>query len=620
MSTPVLQRIDLYDDFPYAAGAVRLRPLMDVEHWELDEFLDGLLWRKRGTVVIPRDETIVEEQVLVFVFKDILGVFSTKQLRINGVEFRVSDGTMLLSGEGPERDLARRDQVIGELVGLTWNLAKMDASKSVATCITDTVLPRLPAYWEVGTVTPTTLVTVQYQAGDTPSAAVLRQVEAVNKATGIQYEVSVTADDVSGKFEVNVTQVGVTAPTILALPNRSILDFLQRQQADGHATRFAPVGRNGATIGRNVWKVVAVQTSIPDWVELEDIEGGPGPAWEADQWLLPTACRLRRANGTFETITDVIVISVQRTRFYVADAANFTVNDRVKIVADGTGTEVLYVESPSAQATYGKIMLPLTLDDDDTDNLFSPNAGFDVWGTPPPGWTVTAGGGVYVEETGAGNWLFGGRSLKLTVSTMTPYKEVVIQVPTGGMYYWFSVWTSVLTNNGLGASQFHAKVDGADIVGSPIELGPFVNQGHQRHNIGGFIGAGSHTFRAEIKLGDVVYLSGAQLTEGTALREFSKGSGATRMIQAANARFRAGAGLPVETIEVTYADLARLDPRNFINLQLRDGCQFRLRYPALNFDRTMRVLRRRTRSEAPGEPAITLQNRPGTFSDFYAVR
>lgn len=601
MSRPLL-RIELRDDLACNSGV--LLAVLPVVSAETTSAIESLLVVERAVVTVPEEwedlALVVERAILRFVFQEGTASGAMDEYRITGItraSGAATSGVVTIRAAGIAFDLVEGGKLVRRLVGVVVEYRYTGANVALSSQWSSHLETAAPTHINSGTFTPTVLVSPEYD-GDTCLSGLRKAVTEANRLTGVEYLISVARNGATD-YQVSVTDYNASATAPDLRTGKNLVGLVRTSIPGAQTTRCQVVGSDGSGIGNNHWQVDAVSAGVH--IDVEDINGGIGPAQEADQyngeyWI--------DTGGTAHAITDTQVISTTLTRLLMASTAGITAGDWGRIAADSSGNELEYVEAVADAATYGVVLGTLRSDQTRALNILA-NPGFRTWGTPPPGWTVTSGGGVYVEETGAGLWLFGGRSLKLTVATMTPYNERVWQVRTGGEYFRWDCWVSVISSGGVGASVVTFNYDGGTIAGGSFDLNDYVGQGWVRLSRAAFCGAGSRTFRVSAQLAGVIYLGGAGVFPVSSLVEeppFTYGSGSAQMMQQAVAHLDANSSPPL-SYDVNLLDLYRMDPDGIGGYEaLVLGCSPTINDTDLGVTVTPRVIEIRRRHVANGVP------------------
>lgn len=557
MSRP-LRRVELWSNLACASGvAVAVVP---VAGCEVTHGVEDVLVTHRLALTVPDTwedvGELVERRVVRLVFAAGTGAGAFDEYRITSISRASGTGRGLVTvrGVGVEFDLVDGGKLVQRAVGAVVEYRYPAPNADISDQWTDHLDAAAPSYITAGTFTPTVLVNPEYD-GDTALSGLQRCVRLANALTGDTYLIAVDRNGVTD-YLVSVTDYNASAAAVDLRTGKNLQGVTRATVAGSQTTRVQVIGADGSGIGNNHWEVDSVSAGVH--VDVVDINGGLGPAQEADQF---NGAYWIDTGGTAHAITDTQVVDAQTTRLLMASTAGITAGDWGRIAADSSGNELQYVEAVADTATYGTVLGTLRSDQTRTLNILQ-NPGFHEWGSPPPGWTVTSGGGVYAEETGAGLWLFGGRSLKLTVATMTPYNERVWQVRTGGEYFRWDCWVSVISSGGAAASVVTFQFDGGTIPGGSFDLNDYVGRGWTRLTQSAFCGAGSRTFRVSAQLAGVIYLAGAAVCPVSSLVEeppFTRGSGAAQMLQQGVAHLLETSSPPV-AYEVDLLDLYRADP------------------------------------------------------------
>lgn len=461
-----------------------------------------------------------------------------------------------------------------------------------------------------GTITPTGNYDMTY-AWDSPLSALLRLAEItlmeldVRRVGTTQYAIDL------------IPSVGSSAPVADVRLGRNLVNLRRTRVADEQVTRVFPRGMQTdsvyATMADATWIVSAVAGTV---VTLADPAGGAGPIQFTNQFV---GMYLRNAAGTLYPIT----ASNPATQQLTVTGVSVAVNDPVQIRLDSAGSDLLYLDSPADQTSYGIRAVPFDVPDVPATNNLVKNAVMRTWpgsaSAPPTSWTAlgaptiakqtagpfTALGGnsIHVTATADGTGVISDPMPLLGLTALNPYVsgfarvwgvsgqyrvELVFTVPSGTTT--LPVLPDVATNtvNGqfedIGLSGINAFALGATAVQIRV--------------------AQHGTVAAEF------YVDAAQVTQSAAQLPFVEGSGGVRLWQAGNDRLRQN-GAPLITYEVPIVDLAAVNPGLWAgDTQLAVGGQVRVTDARLGVAITTRLMELQRDYKVPGNTKITLSNRP----------
>jgi hypothetical protein len=628
----LVQRIDLYDLWKLNGG----KPLtaLPALSWSEDLLADPYQITRRATLVLATHERarnlVVERAVIRFQ----LAGGAYRSYRIAGIDDDDPSSRTTLALEGPGFELGDQDDIVHEFDAAGHLiLSPKDAGKTPAQALTDRVLSVLPAYWQLGTITPTVMDDVEYGPGTTPLQAALAIAEAASRRTMIRYRLRVEEDEIAGKMKLHLT--APTSAIADVRPARNLLQFLLKSDPRELTTRAIALGANSAHCGQNAWRVTAVDTSgTPDLVDVEDLAGGPGPVQEDDQFV---GRYLVGPDGVALAILDSVGLSTTTSRFSVADASSLSVDDWVRLALDSAGRELHFVDAPAAIAAYGKKLGTFNLPLDASTNLLAGNAdlrvggGADLVASPPPGLTITRMAppildplATIAEATGAGQFLTGGRSLKITTGSQRRIGYVlltdavhIVVAPLTTRIFTAAVWVNITRGNGGAASYVQlVSVSGATQASLQETLTGLAGKGWQKATVTLSVtnpsGAVPITFDLALRVQMVMdmFFDSYQLSEAQEIASFVAGSNPAAMIQELNRQlYLEGFTGPLRQFEVGLVDLEQMDGTRYPYDALEEGGSIRLVHERLAVPEVLEILRLTRTSEALLTPTIELGSR-----------
>jgi hypothetical protein len=307
-------------------------------------------------------------------------------------------------------DLNVRDNPI---TSTTSNVTTLDVSYATKTPtqLVTAIMAFAPSWFDVGTVTPTTVVDVSVS-----SAYPLRGLRAVVdalRARGVDCELDFRRNGTTGYYLDLVTTIGSSASAVDVRTAKNLLATTRAKRLAEQATSVimrggAGVRRSGTptTIALGFWKVASVSGSD---VELRGAEDCPDPILYDDQF---NSHYLQKTDGTYTQITDTVASTQKVT---VASAASISANQWLRIVSNSSGDDMVKLSKPTATAplTQSRIV-PISGLTDRTN--WCVNAVFARWTAgAPDDWTETdtAGHATISEESSV--VLYGSRSCKVVV-------------------------------------------------------------------------------------------------------------------------------------------------------------------------------------------------------------
>lgn len=641
-----LRRIDLYDTWPLDAGE-RLATLQAVA-WSEDFFAEAFLLTRRGTLTLATELKVMVAGVLTRV-RDLVVVRRVIRFELTGGLYRSyriaeiddDDRARLttLTLQGPAFDLGELDNIVHEFDAAGQVLlSPKDAGKTPSTALTDRVLPALPAYWELGTITPTTMDDVEYGPGTTPLQAALAIAEAATRRNMVRYRLKVEENDSTGKMRLHL--VAASAQVADIRPGKNLLRFLLKTDPRELTTRAIAISPNGSHCGKNQWKVTAKDTSgTPDTIDVEDLVGGPGPVQEDGQF---EDLYLVGADGVNRQILASVKVDTETSRFSVTDASAITVGDHQRIALDSAGQELHYVDAPGAQASYGTRVGTFAVSLDDKTNFLT-NADLKSYAEPPTGWSLAtyiyntldgslvADGadptGFYAEDTS--DFLTGGRSVH--ISGLTGGKIMRVQFPVTlnldatkrifSAAVWVKVNSAVVGTTGaiVGNSWVTFGRNNPSWTEAPVDLYPLVGKGWQPVPItlialGAFIPSNPTTLTLTLWISGDVQIDAAQISEGQSIAQFTAGSGPAAMIQELNRKlYLEQYNAPLRLFSPEVVDLYTLNGTRYPYEQLEEGASIRLVHEQLAAPEVLEILRLSRSSATPLLPRIEVGSRRRLF-------
>lgn len=157
-----------------------------------------------------------------------------------------------------------------------------------------------------------------------------------------------------------LTEVGSSLGEVLVSDQRNLIQLQRERTREGMYSVVVPVGKKPpksdehANIGQATWKVTSVQVDTPttgqDTIKLEDRDGGDGPLLEDDQHV---GRYLFLRDGT---TTEILDTTATAGTFVVQTASGTATGDDAMILASATGTLLTELRSPSATASFGRVV------------------------------------------------------------------------------------------------------------------------------------------------------------------------------------------------------------------------------------------------------------------------
>lgn len=520
------------------------------------ERFEGVVVTPALTLTVRRDWSDRAELVVRRVIRLLFDDGSFDEYRISGlVDGSGDDGIVTVTGAGMILDLAEQANYVSQTASpvLTVTL-----SGSPTACLT-TIDGFSPAWWAVGTVTPSSPVEVPV-TNATPLAAAIAVAQAANALTGVVYELSARRNGTSGYYlDLTVYNAAAAIPDVRT--GKNLVQVKRDQRTTDLVTRVVPLTTDGGGIAENYWRVSAV--TVNTFIEVQDLLGGLSPLLETN--ALDGKYILDDNNGTHQ-ITTSTVIDGATARFAMASTTDISVGDRVRIVANSSRDPLLTLDGPTAQAVYGIRLgtIPATLDG--LANWIR-NPDLANWaGAAPDDWTQ-GGGGVISKLTGGGQWLRGGAAVSATgVTTVSIERKdtVYIAAATTVNYAWW-FWS-----DGVNASELdYWNPDTAAWVSTGAMAAPYNtwNLRTQAVNI-------ATTGQRQVGL-RVFVATGNRFDSGMAIiganpGTWRRGANASVAWLAGVGKLRSSATAP-KTYTVALRDLHRFDPTIWSGDQLVHG-------------------------------------------------
>lgn len=300
------------------------------------------------------------------------------------------------------------------LTSTASNITTLDVSYSnqTPTQLVTAIMAFAPSWFDVGTVTPTTLVDVSVSSAY-PLRALRAVVDAL-RARGVDCELDFRRNGTTGYYLDLVTTIGSSAATVDVRTAKNLLATTRAKRLAEQATTVimqggAGVRRSGtpATIALGFWKVASVSGSD---VELRGAEGCPDPILYDDQF---NNHYLQKTDGTYTQITDTVASTQKVT---VASAASISANQWLRIVSNSSGDDMVKLSKPTATAPLNQSrIIPISSLTDRTNWCVNPV--FTRWTAgAPDDWTETDTAGFATISEESSVVLYGSRSCKVVVN------------------------------------------------------------------------------------------------------------------------------------------------------------------------------------------------------------
>lgn len=408
-----LDRAEIWTTLACATGSrVAVLPTLDCL---TSEAIEGKTATQRLTVTVPRDATaaiaeLVPRRVIRLLFTD--GAF--EEYRIQDVVDSAQAVGVQVKANGVLFDLALGEKLLTQTTSplVTTSYTKVDTATNLVTH----ALTFAPSYFSAGTVTPTATASVVF-SDDTALSGLSKIADAMAAATGTTYELSARRNGTTGYYvDLTVLNSGATVPDIRT--GKNLVSLRRTRSSRDQATRVYPVTSGGD--GAAWFKVTAVSANT--YIEIDTIDGSAvNPLIEDDclngkYWV--------HEDGVAHEITDTTRAS---KRLAMASTTGIAVGEWGYFALNSSKDVLRYVDYPSAQATSGVQAIKLQTNSPGVTN-FLDNGTLANWTTAtttdwnPPFGTITVDVPTvfdrtgtlnrFVKETGAGNWLSGGASLR----------------------------------------------------------------------------------------------------------------------------------------------------------------------------------------------------------------
>lgn len=591
-----------------------LATLTAVVSWNLSEAIETHLVMKRLSVVLPMSwdqfDVVATGTVIRLEYRDALtDTDDWEEYRVTDVVKDRRTGLATLSAVWWMQDLLEQEELIYQQVALEKRVSFGRYAITPTQGLAD-VVAALPAYWSVSTVTPTETGDVAFNR-DTPLSGALKVAAMAKMTTGTTYELSARRNGTSGLY-LDLTAYG--SGNVDARVGKNLLNVRETTKRADQTTRVA-FGVDQA-MQRPIYVISAI--SAGSYIEVTDISAtNPGPAQEADQWN--GAYWYEVKNGTSHAITDTVVVDYNTTRLSMSSTTGMATGERGYLAADSSENDLLYVDSPSAQATYG-IRLGIITGGDHYTNYLSNGDLRGGTSTTPTGYVLDSGTTTKVDSS-TGLVRQGGISYFFNAAGVLRQQQTIYAV-AGEV--WTYTWYGFISSFGAAATvKFRDPQTAADTTIAFDGTDPDVAVLNTYVSVSrsfSVTSTGAKTFQVTVSRGvnGSFYFDAAQLVRAASAPTFRVGSGAADNIATANALL-ASNGAPLSLIEADVADLAVDDPLGFGDDVPTLGGTCTLTDEDMALDATAyRILRKVTDSKMPARPRLELANRPFRLSDVLA--
>jgi len=543
-------------------GSSVLGMLTILEQPTIQRTIEGYVAVTRATITISLDDPLITGIVrgaVIRLYYDDGGTAGWQEVRIQDLRAGAREGTVVITANGVEDDLARGSSFVFDTVGGALVAPVTDYAITPAAAMAARVIPNAPSYFALGTVTPTTaLRDITY--GATPLEAAVAIAARVADLTGVAYEIWVERIGTT-RYDIHLAVLNGSAPVADIRDGKNLISFQRSedgQQADNRIGFTSP-----AALQRPTYAVSLVNAAH---IHVVDIGGGRGPAREIDQWN--TAYCREWKNNTPHQITDTVVIDPFTTRLLMASTSGITVGDLVYLTRNSGGDDLSHVDAPSLQALYG-VQLGQLPGGDGLTNQFA-NADLRAGSSSTPdGFTIT---GAPVRITTAGLWREGGAAYRVS-TTNAAITQLVTRYAAAGEIWTYSLGLYIEAFDGRinlrnpNASDTYFMIDGTVADLSERNQHIVFSRSFQ------IASSGAKSFGVTVGKEGVgagsIIVDWIQLVRGPAV-PFRFGSAAAEAVAAANHRFDSH-GHPLATYELEVADLRRLSPSIYPDDQVRLG-------------------------------------------------
>lgn len=567
-----------------------------------------LTWEQYGEVIVGR--------VIRLHYRDDATIPYTE----DWVEYRITDlvedvkaGTATLSGTDWMHDLVEKDSLVSVTVSGAVSFVDNDYAVTPSAALTSRVDGNLPAYWGLGTVTPTALIDVSYNLA-TPLAAAIAIADAAALADGGAYELSARRNGTTGLL-LDLTVYG--GGTVDVRTRKNVTDARRTKRRDQQTTRVA--FSTDKALRRPTFQVSAFSAGAS--IDVTDLVSGAGPVQETDEWK--NYYLVEWKNGTTHLITGSSKQSYGTSRFTVTSTTTIAVGDYLYLAADASSTDISYVDSPSLQTTWGKRLGVLSGTDYPSNLLRNADLRSGTSSTPT-NWTIN---GTPVRDTTAGKFRYGGCAYRLDTNSALIERGETVQCAAGDIvtytaYLMLSAYLVAASGGKLSfwdpnsGTQVDYALDGT--VSGLDQLNTFLSFTRTFQ----VTAAGAKTLKVrfghDTSTGNALYADAASITVNATPQSFRAGSGAATNIQTANAHFLTN-GAPVVTYDIGLVDLTVIDPAGYGSDRPALGATCYLTESTLGESRTaLRIVEQITDFQNPAEPKVVLSNLPKRLTTLLA--
>ncbi|MCC7132474.1 MAG: hypothetical protein IT352_07515 [Gemmatimonadales bacterium] len=577
--------------------------------WTLEQTIENYLVMKRVTLSGPMDgwdgfSHLAVGRVIRLDYRDA----STTPATDDWEEYRLTDlvidqatRTWTATGVWWIQDLLEKDALLFQTVGseTRFDFAQYAVTPTNAL---NTVDASLPSYWSLNTVTPTTAGDVTY-ARSTPMAGGLAIAAMAKRMTGTTYELWPSRNGTTGLY-LNLSVYGTGS--VDARLGKNLIGLRTTKRRHEQTTRVAFT--EDLALQRPTYVITAISAGA--YIEVQDVNAlGPGPAREDDQWNT-SYYWYEEKNHTGHQITDTVKVDYTTTRLHMSSTTGMVVGERGFLAANSSVADVVYVDSPSLQTTYGK-RLGIIAGGDGVTN-YARNADFrNGTSSTPTGWSVTLGTPVKVDVT-TGLVRYGGYGYKLQSDTIVMDPLTIYCVAGEVWSIGIGLFINTFGGGGITIQNPQTGTGTVRLIDGTVAGLDRLNTYLEWVETFDITSSGAKTFNVTVSVSggtSVVTVDNLQIVRSATYPTFRVGSGAADNIALANAHLDTN-GDPIATYDVEVADLALLAPRTYGDDRPGLGSTCYLTDDA-DLDReALRIVAMTVDSRRPLTPRLQLSNRP----------
>lgn len=616
-----LPHLEVWSDLECAGGA-RLSSIPDVLDVEVEEALEQKdeKGQDRLRVTLPRSADAWNEinQRGVIRLEDGGDV---REWRVRDENEREdADGRLVgeVVGEGVLYDLGYRTEVLRRSEANGRVDPRFEVNQHTPAEHLDIILGELapytsgaPSYFSAGTIEPTDPVDMVYD-WDTPLSA-LR--ELLRRISGTA-ELQVRRNGSSGYLIDIVRQIGAAADTVWFAPGRNARQVRRQETAKDQGTRVHPRGADiagaAATMASHAWRIASISTNTITFEDEILTEDGQLTGFYAEA-----------PDGTLLEVT----ASTAPDQVTVTDASGLGAGDRITFREDAQGTELTYLESPSAVSSYGQIPKVIDRQDIPPIDVLNPNPYLDAWTSGLPDGTASVGAPTIQESTDPQFARHGGTSAHITADEGEGIAMAAVDVDPKEDRPFFTGQAALWLVSGS------VRIELVDVTNAKTwppgeaqdsEITTRTGEWVERLGIRpgeNFFETGTTQLHVQLiaqEDGTELYLDAWMLTQtegGVETYYHSRGSNDLWFSALDELTLHAE---PIETYRVEARDLTRLDPDKWPDEELVLGADVRVRAPDLALDVASRIVARRWDPLDPRDLHVELETEEERLSRFLA--